>query len=77
VRCCRANCRCAQDELHGPYHYRFYRDGGRLRKRYIKPADVAEVRKQCDARRKVGRELVASWQAWQELVARVKEAERK
>jgi transcriptional regulator with XRE-family HTH domain len=27
--------------LHGPYHYRFWREGGRLRKQYVKPAELA------------------------------------
>ena len=34
-RCDRANCRCAQGELHGPYYYRFYREDGRLKKQYL------------------------------------------
>lgn len=34
-RCGRPNCRCASGQLHGPYYYRFYREGGRLRKEYL------------------------------------------
>ena len=29
VRCCRPNCRCARGHLHGPYFYRFWREGAR------------------------------------------------
>ena len=27
VRCGKPNCECARGELHGPYHYRYWRDG--------------------------------------------------
>src|SRR5438552_1243775 len=50
VRCGRENCRCANGDLHGPYLYRFYREGGRLRKAYVKRADVAAVMAACRAR---------------------------
>lgn len=43
VRCGRAGCRCKQGELHGPYSYRFVREGGRLRKRYIRKEDLQEI----------------------------------
>ena len=51
VKCGRPNCRCAQGRPHGPYFYRFYREGGRLTKRYVRQADVEEVRAQINARR--------------------------
>ena len=40
VRCGRKNCRCARGALHGPYYYRFTREGGQLRKQYIRKAEV-------------------------------------
>ncbi len=40
VRCGRKNCHCASGELHGPYFYRFWREDGRLRKKYVKQADA-------------------------------------
>jgi hypothetical protein len=45
-RCNRPNCRCAAggDALHGPYLYRRWLEGGRLRRRYVKPADAEHVR---------------------------------
>jgi len=50
VRCGKANCRCANGELHGPYFYRFWRDSyGRLRKQYVRKADVEAVRTACQA----------------------------
>jgi len=48
VRCGKRNCRCYRGELHGPYHYLFWREAGRLRKVYVKRGDVAEVRAACD-----------------------------
>ncbi len=43
VRCGKTACRCAHGELHGPYQYLFWREGGRRRKRYVRLADVADV----------------------------------
>ena len=30
VRCGRPNCRCSKGQPHGPYFYRFWREGGKL-----------------------------------------------
>jgi hypothetical protein len=57
VRCGRPNCRCALGRLHGPYTYHFARVNGRLRKRYVRPADVARVWAACQARQRQRREL--------------------
>jgi hypothetical protein len=71
VRCGKAGCRCASGERHLAY-YRFWREGGRLRKRYVRRADLAAVRAACEARRRDRRELAAGWQQWRELVAVVR-----
>ncbi len=44
VRCGKPSCRCARGELHGPYLYRRWREGGRQRRRYVRARDVGEVR---------------------------------
>lgn len=44
TRCGRAGCRCARGELHGPYWYLFWREGGRLKKRYVRRADIDAMR---------------------------------
>ncbi len=57
-RCGKAKCRCASGDaadLHGPYHYRFWRESGRLRKRYVSPAEVETVRAACRRRQDEGR----------------------
>lgn len=50
VRCGRANCRCksGSDALHGPYFYHFWREAGRLKKRYLKPDEVEAMRQACE-----------------------------
>jgi hypothetical protein len=75
VRCGKPNCRCRRGELHGPYHYRFWREGGRLRKAYVKRSELERVRAQCEARRQFRQELKAGWQTWRELLAAVREVE--
>lgn len=50
VRCGKAGCRCAAGELHGPYHYLFWREGRGLKKLYVRRADVGRVRELCERR---------------------------
>ena len=72
VRCGKPGCRCAR----GPGHlafYRFWREGGRLRKAYVRRADLESVRAACDARRREHRELAEAWRRWRELAAVVRE----
>ena len=60
VRSGRPGCRCARGQRHGPYAYHFARAHGRLRERYIRPADRERVRAACQARQSQRREL-ADW----------------
>ena len=76
VTCGRSNCRCRRGLLHGPYYYRFWREGGRLRKQYVKAVHLDRIRAACEARRKRRQELVATREDWRELVTIVKEAEK-
>ncbi len=48
--CGRPTCRCRRGERHVG-HYLFTREGGRLRKRYVKASEVKAVRAACDERR--------------------------
>lgn len=34
VKCGKPGCKCATGALHGPYWYEFWREGGKVRKRY-------------------------------------------
>jgi hypothetical protein len=41
--CGKPACRCARGELHGPYLYRRWREGGRQKRQYVKQADAQAV----------------------------------
>lgn len=45
VKCGKDGCRCAQGEGHGPYTYKYWKEGGRLRKQYVgkRAAQAADV----------------------------------
>jgi Family of unknown function (DUF6788) len=43
-RCGKPTCRCAIGELHGPYWRRYWREGGRRRRAYVRAADLERVR---------------------------------
>ena len=64
VRCGRSGCRCASGKLHGPFYYIFWREGGRLRKRYVKQADLADVQAAVTAWRRLH---PPAWQERQQL----------
>jgi hypothetical protein len=76
VRCGRPSCRCAGGRLHGPYHYRFWREGGRLRKAYVKRSELDQVRARCQARQQLRQNLNAWWDKWRRLTALVLEVEQ-
>jgi hypothetical protein len=72
VRCGKPSCGCAGGQGHLAF-YRFWREGGRLRKLYVRRADLATVRAACEPRRQKRRALATAWQHWRKLVATVKE----
>ncbi len=42
--CGKSACRCARGLLHGPYWSLRWREGGRQHRRYVRPADLEQVR---------------------------------
>jgi hypothetical protein len=76
VRCGRRNCHCASGNLHGPYFYLFWREQGRLRKRYVKPAEVQHVRACCELRRVHRQQLSASQDEWRRMADMVRQMEK-
>lgn len=52
VRCGKKGCRCAEGQLHGPYWYAYWSEGGRVRSQYVgkrlprgvKPSSSAKTR---------------------------------
>lgn len=75
VRCGRAGCRCATGQGHGPYHYRFWRQAGRLRKQYVREADLARVSAACEARRHERNEIREAWTLVREMAKTLKSTE--
>ena len=78
VQCGKPGCHCERGEPHAAY-YLFWREGGRLRKRYVAAAEVAAVRSIYAARRQRERRareaLRAGRRQWRALVDRVREVE--
>lgn len=50
VRCGKKGCRCARGELHGPYWYAYWTEGGKTRSQYV-GKKLSRKRKICSARR--------------------------
>ena len=78
--CGRQNCRCRRGERHAAY-YLFWRQDGKLRKRYIRAGELEATRAACERRRRrqqawreAERKARASWQA---LVGYVRDIERR
>lgn len=51
-RCGKRNCRCTSGSPH-PFYARFWREGGRLRKQYVKRGEVEAVQRACEAHRRM------------------------
>ena len=78
-RCGRPNCHCRDGERH-PAYYLFWRQRGRLRKRYLKASEVEDVRDACTYRRlsvslRRG-DFQAARERWRALTAGVRGVER-
>lgn len=56
-RCGKLNCRCARGMLHGPYFYRRWREGGRLRKGYVSREEVTSAILEIALRRQRQKEI--------------------
>ena len=78
--CGKPTCRCARGQPHGPYHYAFVRQDGRLVKRYIKLAEAPSALAMYEARRDLrrrGRAAKRAWfQEWRATKALLREIER-
>src|SRR4051794_26074150 len=74
--CGKPACRCARGQRHGPYLYRFWRQGGRLRKRYVPRADLDVVRGRCQARLQERADCRAALERIRALAAFLRAVER-
>jgi hypothetical protein len=77
IRCGRPNCRCAGGQLHGPYYYQFWREGGRLRKAYVSRDALLDARQACTDRqqreRTARRERAASQEQARQMRAALRD----
>jgi hypothetical protein len=76
VKCGKPNCRCASDQLHGPYFAAYWKEDGRIRKRYIRLADVEQMRELSEQPRLLLREIAGNNAMLRELRALVRDYER-
>ena len=80
ARCGSPGCRCTRGHPHGPYYALFWREDGRLHKRYVRQSDVPAVRNEIEVRRAHDRHVrqvvAAGWMGWRHLAAQVQEVER-
>lgn len=76
IRCGKRECRCQRGDLHGPYYYHVWRDGARVRKVYVKSADVEYMRACCRAYREFSRTLAELKGARQGLSRDIKQTWR-
>jgi hypothetical protein len=68
VKCGRSNCRCRNNNGHGPYYYRVITINGQKRKKYVKKGDLSAVRAGINEHRRqkaeikqFNQEAVESW----------------
>ena len=57
IRCGKPGCRCQYGQPHGPYHYRIWREGTRVRKVYVKATELEAVKAACALHRTLSRGL--------------------
>lgn len=74
VRCGKSNCRCRQGEMHGPYHYRVWREGEKIRKQYVRPEDVEAVRNACQTYQEARLHLRAHQQSREALSRSIRQS---
>jgi hypothetical protein len=73
-KCGKPTCRCARGKLHGPYYYRYWREGGRLRKAYVPRREVGETMACCEARRLQRFAIAHGWDDFRQLLQALREA---
>jgi Family of unknown function (DUF6788) len=75
VKCGKPNCKCVSGQLHGPYFAAFWKENGRIRKRYIRLADVEQMQELSEQPRQLRRELAEVDAMLRQLKAFVREHE--
>ena len=75
VKCSKPNCKCASGQAHGPYFAAFWKENGRIRKRYIKLADVGQMRELSEQPRLLSKEIAENNARLRQIKALVREHE--
>jgi hypothetical protein len=79
-RCGKASCRCRSGDPHGPYFALFWRENGRLRKRYVRlaaaPALIQSIRDRKAERRRALADVGTARRQWRVRLAALREIER-
>lgn len=75
VKCGKPNCKCASGQHHGPYFAAFWKQNGRIHKRYIRLADVEQMRELSDEPRQLRRDISKCKSYMRQLRALVREYE--
>ena len=76
VRCGKDGCKCSRGELHGPYFYHVTTDGTVRSRRYVRRADVPEVKSACQAHRELQANLLAGRRSYKLLLAMARQVLR-
>lgn len=76
VKCGKPKCNCALGQLHGPYFAAFWKEDGRIRKQYIRLADVEQMRELSEQPRSFLREIAEIDDGLRQLKALVREHEK-
>ena len=67
VKCGKNGCKCSRGFLHGPYFCCFWRESGKLKKLYVRKADVESVRSICHAKKQQSRMFTKEFDFWRSL----------
>ena len=67
--CGKTNCRCMRTGQKHVHYYRFYRENGRLRKQYVRSADLERVRAACAAHKQMRAKLRAGRAEYKRVLA--------
>ena len=77
IRCNKSGCRCQTGAPHGPYYYRVWREGGRVRKEYVKSDNAAAVRAACENYKALSQQLRDLRQQREQIAHRLQSEWRK
>ena|SRR5450631_2225451 len=72
IACNKSNCRCQNGDLHGPYYYRVWREGTKVKRQYVRAVELQTVREGCDRFRSIRSHLKESNRRLLDLSGKIK-----